>query len=136
MGFFFGRARRRADGQPRPDWPWTLTVGGTPRTAFAWPDIRRELGNLTLEPDSFLILEQKNPADPGQYWYIQSAVNRAGDRLGEFTVGVGFSSPRGPALFERYEKTAEEVLPWFETAFHGRPVALSRFADHSDWLRS
>lgn len=136
MGLFFHREKARSGTHPYSDWPWTLTVDGIPRTDFTWADIRREVGNLNLAQDSFLILEKKNPADPKQYWYIQSAVNRAGEQFGQFTVGVGYAAPQGPALFERCERTAEDVLPWFEAAFQGRPVDLSRFEDRSDWLRA
>lgn len=117
-------------------WPWKLTVDGRPSAGFAWADICRELGNLVPEQDSFLILEKTSPADPKQYWYIQSAIATAGENAGRFIVGVGYPTPDGPALFERYEDTFQAVIPWFEAAYQGAPLDLSQFEDHSAWLRT
>ena len=122
-------------GTAQAGWPWTLTVDGAPVGGFTWADVRRELGNLIPDQDSFLILERKNPADQKQYWYIQSAIATAGEHARAFVVGIGYSTPEGPALFERYEDTFQAVIPWFEAAWQERPLDLSQFEDHSAWLR-
>ena len=62
MGLFFGK-RKTAPGQPGRDWPWTLNVSGTLRPDFdTWEMVVSQLRELNPEdPDSFLILEQKDP---------------------------------------------------------------------------
>ncbi len=134
MGFFFGR-KKTDPSQPNKDWPWALNLGGVPSRQLSWDILESELRELNLEDeDSFLILEQKDPADPKNYWYIQSAINRAGPRPGWYTVEVGWGSKQGKALKDLDVRTVEEVIPFFRTAYDRKPVDLSRFEDMSDML--
>ena len=133
--FFFGK-KKHHPGQPHPDWPWTLNVGGELWPDFdTWEMIVSELRELNLEdPDSFLILEQKDPNDPKSNWFIQSAMNRAGPRPGWYTVEIGWGSRQGMALWDLDVRTVEEVIPYFRTAYDREPVDRSGFEDMSDML--
>ena len=57
--------------QPNPDWPWSLSEGGNLAGSFDWHDIEFALEDLYPDNDSFLILEQKDPQNDKNYWYIQ-----------------------------------------------------------------
>jgi len=114
-------------GQPNPKWPWSLSEGGTPRTDFNLQTIESDLILLYQDNDSFIILEQKDPKDSKQYWYIQSAIALAGPDQGKYIVDVGYPGPDGPLMFERLEDSAEAVLPWFRAALEGRKIDLSQF---------
>ena len=136
MGFFSGLFKKEPEARPHPDWPWTLSTGGEtwPRPD-SWEMIVSELRELNSEdPDSFLILEQKDPRDPQNYWFIQSAVNRAGPRPGWYTVEVGWGSKRGKSLRDLDVRTVEEVIPFFRAAYDRKAVDLSGFKDMSDML--
>jgi len=134
MGFFFGK-KKPDPSQPHPDWPWTLNLGGENSLQLSWDILESELRELNLEdPDSFLILEQKDPADPKHYWFIQSAINRAGPRPGWYTVEVGWGSKQGRALKDLDVRTVEEVIPYFRAAYDRKPLDLSGFEDMSDML--
>ena len=135
MGFFFSK-KKTDPSQPHPGWPWTLNVSGE-----LWPDfdtremLESELRELNLEDqDSYLILEQKDPSEPQNYWFIQSAINRAGPKPGWYTVEVGWGSRQGRALRDTDVRTVEEVIPFFHAAYDRKPVDLSKFADMSDLL--
>lgn len=143
--FLWKKKRPAAQGsgacQPNPDWPWTLTVNGISTASFDWADIVHGLDALGQDQGSFLILEQKNPENPSQYWFLQSARALAGPHVGKFIVGCGYSAPtvpgtsRGPsALLEQYHGTLKEVIPMFAEAYEGKPLDLSGFEDHSDML--
>jgi len=134
MGFFFGK-KKTDPSQPHPDWPWTLNLGGENAPQLSWDILESELRELNLEdPDSFLILEQKDPADPQNDWFIQSAINRAGPRPGWYTVEVGWGSKQGRALKDLDVRTVEEVIPYFRAAYNRKPLDLSGFEDMSDML--
>ena len=61
---FFGQ-KKNDPSRPRLDWPWTLNLGGVPSRQLSWDILEAELRKLNLEdPDSFLILEQKDPGSP------------------------------------------------------------------------
>lgn len=127
--------KKTAPGQPRPDWPWALTVGpAAPRRTLSWPDIQRALEELIPDTDSFVILEQKDPGDPKKYWYIQSAIATAGPDRGKYTVGYGWSGAQRAEMWERTVPSVSEVLPYFQTAWQCGPTDLSGFEDRSDWL--
>ena len=82
MGFFFGK-KKLDPSQPHPDWPWTLSEGGNILQEFTWENIEHDLAELYPDGDSFLILEQKDPADPKRrYWYIQCAIALQGPSAG------------------------------------------------------
>jgi len=134
MGFFFGK-KKTGPSQPKKDWPWELNLGGVPSRQLSWDILESELRKLNLEDeDSFLILEQKDPADPKNYWFIQSAINRAGPRPGWYTVEVGWGSHQEMALKDLDVRTVEEVVPYFRAAYDRKPLNLSKFKDMSDML--
>lgn len=120
--------------QPHADWPWCLTINGTVAAKFDWADIVHALDGLTQDQDSFVILEQKSPAAPGQYWFLQSAVALAGLHAGRYIVGCGYSAPEGAVLLERYYDTPKSVIPLFAVALQGKALDLSGFEDQSDLL--
>lgn len=127
-------AQKPAARQPSTGWPWTLTVNGRCTAQFDWADIVHGLDALEQDQDSFLILEQKDPSAPKQYWFLQSAQALAGPHAGAYIVGCGYSAPGGPALLEQYYGTVKEVVPLFAAAYQGQPLDLSGFADQSDLL--
>lgn len=134
MGFFFGK-KKTDPSRPNPDWPWTLNLGGAPSMQLSWDILESELRELNLEDqDSFLILEQKDPSAPQNYWFIQSSMNRAGPKPGWYTVEVGWGSKQGRALRDADVRTVEEVIPFFRAAYERKPVDLSKFEDMSDML--
>ncbi len=135
MGLFFGKGKT-APGRPSGDWPWTLNVSGALRPdSGTWEMIVSELRKLNPEdPDSFLILEQRDPRNSQNYWFIQSAVNRAGPRPGWYTVEVGWGSQRGKGLRDLDVQTVEEVIPFFQAAYNHKAVDLSGFTDMSGLL--
>lgn len=123
---------------PHAGWPWTLTVNGVAVSRFDWADIDLALRELEPDPDSFLILEQKDPADPQRYWYLQSAVASQGPHAGYSIVGCGFSGPDGRKESRKYY---ERILPWvgdvtplFQAVWQGQPLDLSQFSDASAML--
>ncbi len=123
-------SKKPAPGQPHPKWPWELSEGGTPRQEFTLDTIESDLILLYPDNGSFIILEQKDPKDSKQYWYIQSAIAIAGPNQGKYVVGVGYPGPDGrPVLLERYEDTSEAVFPWFRAALKDGKIDLSQFED-------
>ena len=94
LGFF--RKKSRDFTQPHKEWPWSLTVNGMPSGEFVWKNVLRELSKLTPDPDHFLILNQQNPREPGEYWFLQAARSSVGEQAGWYIVECGFSSPVGP----------------------------------------
>jgi len=134
MGLFFGK-KKTDPSQPHKDWSWSLNLGGKQSKLLSWDILESELRELNLEdPDSYLILEQTDPADSKNYWFIQSAINRAGPRPGWYTVEVGWGSKQGKALKDLDVRTVEEVIPYFRAAYDRKPVDLSKFEDMSDML--
>lgn len=134
----FGLFKKKepAFGQPHPDWPWALTVDANPPIYhFTWEDIVKELHDLNMsDTDSFLILEQKDPKNSENYWFIQSAFALRGPHTGQYVVGVGYGSGDKRALLEQYRTRLEDVIPIFQAAFRRRPLDLSQFEDQSDLL--
>ena len=124
-----GRAPSPAPPQPHSDWPWTLTVGGYAgsTTAPSWQDIEEELRELVPDPDSFLILEQKDPQNLENYWFIQCAVASHGPDAGKYAVEIGCSTPGGPCLWERMVPDVQEAAKYFSDAYDHRPVNVSDF---------
>ena len=127
-------SKKRAHSQPHPDWPWRLTVNGVPTLQFSWADIQSSLRKLAPDTDSFVILEQKDPKDEKNYWYIQSALALAGPDQGKYTIGVGYGNQGKRAYFERHVPRVEDVLPDFRLAHQGKSIKLSGFEDQSDML--
>lgn len=125
---------RKDEEAPRAGWPWTLNVGGRETREFAWDDVLRGLRGLVPDQGSYLILEQRDPRDPKEYWYLQSALALQGEHAGQYIVGCGYSRQTGAALLEQYYTGLDGVIPLFEAAYHGKALDLSRFEDHSSWL--
>lgn len=115
--------------QPHSGWPWTLSEGGNVRREFSWEDIEHDLAELYPDNDSFLILEQKDPADSKRYWYIQSAIALAGPNKDYYIVGVGWPGESGPALVERcyHWKDLDTVIGMFQRAFRGESLDLTGY---------
>ena len=136
-----GRAWRPLDGQrgggaptppqPNPDWPWTLTVGGYSgsTSAPAWEDIEGELRELVPDPDSFLILEQREPGNPEHCWFIQCAVASRGPDAGKYAVEIGCPSSDGPRLWERMEPDVQGAVKVFSDTYHHRELDISGFRE-------
>ena len=135
-----GRTWRPLDGtdkahfplpQPHPDWPWALTVGGYAGSTAdpSWQDIEEELRELVPDPDSFLILEQKDPQNLENYWFIQCAVASQGPDAGKYAVEIGCSTPGGPCLWERMVPDVREAAKYFSDAYYHRPVNVSDFQE-------
>ena len=124
-----GRTTSPAPPQPHPDWPWTLTVGGYAGSTAdpSWQDIEEELRELVPDPDSFLILEQKDPQNLENYWFIQCAVASQGPDAGKYAVEIGCSTPGGPCLWERMVPDGQEAAKYFSDAYNHRPVNVSDF---------
>lgn len=126
-----GRTTSPTPPQPHPDWPWTLTVGGYAGSTAdpSWQDIEEELRELVPDPDSFLILEQKDPQNLENYWFIQCAVASQGPAAGKYAVEIGCSTPGGPCLWERMVPDVQEAAKYFSDAYDHRPVNVSDFQE-------
>ncbi len=135
-----GRTWRPLDGtdkahfplpQPHPDWPWALTVGGYAGSTAdpSWQDIEEKLRELVTDPDSFLILEQKDPQNLENYWFIQCAVASQGPDAGKYAVEIGCLTPGGPCLWERMVPDVREAAKYFSDAYYHRPVNVSDFQE-------
>ena len=126
-----GRTTSPTPPQPHPDWPWTLTVGGYAGSTAdpSWQDIEEELRELVPDPDSFLILEQKDPQNLENYWFIQCAVAIQGPDAGKYAVEIGCSTPGGPCLWERMVPDVQEAAKYFSDAYDHRPVNVSDFQE-------
>ena len=121
--------------QPCRDWLWTLNLSGYPSTQISWEILSSELRELNLEDvDSFLILEQKDPKNPEAYWYIQSAIAKAGPSQGQYIVGVGWFAPEHNQMWERCVPQVEQVIRYFDQAFNQYRMDFSGFEDQSDML--
>ncbi len=115
--------------QPHTDWPWILTVGGYTAGTPAWQDIEKELRELNQGEDSFLILEQKDPQNPKDYWFIQCAAVRKGSDQGKYSVEIGASVPGGAQLWERTVPNVQEVIQYFFDAYQKGQVDVSGFRE-------
>lgn len=117
--------------QPNPDWPWALTVGGYAGSTSApsWQDIEEGLRELVPDPDSFLILEQKDPQNPESCWFIQCAIATRGPDAGKYAVEIGCPSPDEPRLWERIEPDVRGAIKYFSDAYHQRKVDVLGFQE-------
>ena len=125
LGFF--RKKSRDFTQPHKEWPWSLTVNGMPSGEFVWRDVLRELSKLTPDPDHFLILEQQNPQEPGEYWFLQAARSSVGEQAGWYIVECGFSSPEGPVLLHLDTPDLETAAALFKRAFQDGELEVTQF---------
>ena len=122
--------------QPRKGWPWVLNIGGYPRSNPSWADIENGLRALTEDSDSFLILEQRDPADRTRYWFIQSAVASPGPHTGEYSLEIGYRDADGKGrLLDRTFPQLEQLLPYYGLAFRWKPLDLTGFEDWSDMVK-
>ena len=129
---------KKDNSQPRKGWPWVLTLGASPgpRSDPRWSDIENGLKALTEDPDSFLILEQRDPADRDRYWFIQSAVANQGARAGQYTLEVGYRGADGKGrLLDRTFPQMEQLFPYYGRAFRWKELDLTGFEDWSDMVR-
>ena len=120
--------------QPNPEWPWTLSEGGNLFRTFTWNNIEYDLAELYPDNDSFLILEQKDPADETRYWFIQSAIALKGPQKDFYIVGVGWSAPEHNQMWELCVPQVEQAIGYFEDAYTKKHVDLTGFEDQSDML--
>ena len=120
--------------RPHPDWPWTLSEGGVIRQNFTWEDIERDLEELYPDNDSFIILEQKDPGNRENYWFIQCAIALRGPKKDHYIVGVGWNEGSGPRMVERtyhWDALEEEVMDIFEWAYRREPLDLTGFEPYA-----
>ena len=117
--------------QPHRKWPWQMTAGGhSGSTAdFSWNDVEKALRQLNQEADSYLILEQRDPENSQQYWFIQCAVALKGPDAGRYAAEIGCSTPDGPRLWERMMPDVQDVLAYFSDAYHHRGLDVSGFRE-------
>ncbi len=117
--------------QPNPDWPWALTVGGYAGSTSdpSWQDIEEELRELVPDPDSFLILEQREPGNPEHCWFLQCAVASRGPDAGKYAVEIGCPSPDGPRLWERMVPDVQEAAAYFSAVYNQREVDTFGFRE-------
>lgn len=125
-------AVRQTSETPEINWFWTLTLDGTPAADFDWPDILRGLEGLRMDPDSFLILERRNPAHERESGFLQCAMILTGDRAGWYTLECGYPGPEGPVLLTREVPSVLEVVPIFEAVYRRRGTVFTGFSDLSD----
>lgn len=78
-------------------------------------------------PDSFLILEQREPGNPEHCWFVQCAVAIRVPDAGKYAVEIGCSTPGGPRLWERMVPDVQEAAKYFSDAYDRRPVNVSDF---------
>ena len=115
--------------QPNPDWPWSLNVGGVPQSDPSWQEVESGLRELVPDPDSFLILEQREPGNPEHYWFIQCAVATQGPDAGRYAVEIGCPSPDGPRLWERMVPDIQEAAAYFSAVYNQRKVDAFDFRE-------
>lgn len=117
--------------QPHRDWPWRMTAGGNSSSTsdFSWNDLEKALRALSQETDSYLILEQRAPENPEQYWFIQCAVAMKGPDAGMYTVEIGCSTPGGPLLWEWMTPDVQNVIAYFSNAYDHRDLDVSAFRE-------
>lgn len=104
-------------------------MGGYTAGTPAWQDIEKELRELNQGEDSFLILEQKDPQNPKDYWFIQCAAVRKGSDQGKYSVEIGASVPGGAQLWERTVPNVQEVIQYFFDAYQKGQVDVSGFRE-------
>ena len=134
----FNLFKKNDDSQPRQGSPWVLTLGAYPgpRSNPSWTDIESGLKNLIQDGDSFLILEQKDPANPKRYWFIQCAIALQGPCAGQYSLEVGYKGADGKGhLLDQTLPRLDQVLPYFNLAFSGKKLDLSGFEDMSDMVQ-
>ena len=117
--------------QPHRDWPWRMTAGRDPGSApdFSWNDLEKGLRALRQEEDSYLVLEQRDPQNPEQFWFIQSAMALEGPQAGMYAVEIGCSGPDGPLLWERMVPDVGDVIVYFSDAYYHRGLDVSGFQE-------
>lgn len=108
-----------------------MTAGGdsSSTSEFSWNDIEKVLWELNQEADSYLILEQRSPETPEQYWFIQCAMALRGLDRGKYVVEIGCSAPGGPCLWERVVSNMQDVVEYFSNAYHHRSLDVSGFLE-------
>lgn len=124
-------AVQQAPKAPGIDWFWTLTLDGIPAANFDWPDVLRGLEGLRMDPDSFVILERRNPEHQQESGFLQCALILTGERAGWYTLECGYPGPDGPVLLAREVPSVLEAAPIFEAVYRQRGTVFSGFSDLS-----
>lgn len=108
-----------------------MTAGRDPGSApdFSWNDLEKGLRALRQEEDSYLVLEQRDPQNPEQFWFIQSAMALEGPQAGMYAVEIGCSGPDGPLLWERMVPDVRDVIAYFSDAYYHRGLDVSGFGE-------
>jgi len=132
---FFNKKKEPPMAQPHAGWPWKLELSGHPNQPLSWDILVSQLRKLNLEDeDSFLILEQRDPQNSKEYWFIQSALAKMGPHQGEYIIGIGWSAPGHNQLWEKYVPRVEQVIDCFDAAYRRGRVDFTGFEDQSDLL--
>ena len=108
-----------------------MTAGRDPGSApdFSWNDLEKGLRALRQEEDSYLVLEQRDPQNPEQFWFIQSAMALEGPQAGMYAVEIGCSGPDGPLLWERMVPDVQEAAAYFSAVYNQREVDTFGFRE-------
>ena len=104
-------------------------MGGVPQSDPSWQEVESGLRELVPDPDSFLILEQREPGNPEHYWFIQCAVATQGPDAGRYAVEIGCPSPDGPRLWERMVPDIQEAAAYFSAVYNQRKVDAFDFRE-------
>lgn len=117
--------------QPHADWRWTLKTGDTVIPNPTPRQIKDILYALTPNPDSFVILEQLNPVNKNDYWFLQCAIALKGELKGQYVAEIGFTkSDYTPQLWQRAFKDVQSVAEYFYAAYHRRkPLDFTGFTE-------
>lgn len=115
--------------QPNTDWDWYLTIGVDEvcMSSPDWETIEENLCRLKQTTDSYLILEQKDPRNSENIWFIQCAVAKMGPNQGEYVVEIGFNTCDRHFLWERFVPDVLNAMEYFSAAYHHRNVDTSGF---------
>lgn len=120
--------------QPHRDWPWRMTAGRAPGSApdFSWNDLEKGLRALRQEEDSYLVLEQRDPQNPEQFWFIQSAMALEGPQAGMYAVEIGCSPARtAPSCGSGWCRTWGMLSCIFRTP---TTIGAWMFPDLGNWI--
>ncbi len=117
--------------QPHDGWEWTLTINSRQKNeelfSPSYQQILEELRQLIPDPDSFIILEQKNPKNTKEYWFIQCAIATKGETKGSYIVEVGFKQSGQAELWETTVTYLTDAAAYFEAACKYEKINFSGF---------
>lgn len=122
--------------QPSKNLKWTLVIGtrfgydDTPEPAY--PQVEKALRSLTTEPDKYVMLEQQNPQNPEEYWFIVCVVSARGNANDEYTVEISFPKDGKAELWATTVKYLTDALPYFAAAYRHDKIDFSGFEKRED----